>query len=149
MFLKLLVYLEGKGQKYYAQDMNRLHNGVTGFVVGKMFQEHSIVLVGEDNCGGVCGFLIGGIIQYPPFFEHELLGEVQWMYPLSLEENPIFSRQISRAFEVWARTKGCTAGSNYCLPGNVEAQKLMAHDGREHVFNYYIKPYPAIGGEND
>ena len=149
MFHQLLEHLRGCGQKYYQQDSVTLRNGVMGFIIGKMYDENSVIYVSENKDGQVQGFLIGGIVYYPIFFQHEKLGEIQWMDRLSLISNPTYSRQMSRAFEIWARSKGCTAGSNYCLPGNIQAQKLMKHDGRDHVFNYYIKPYPALEGNHD
>ena len=147
LFHELLECLQGLGQKWYKQDKAELRNGVAGFIIGKMFQEDGLVLVSEDKNGEVEGFLIGGIVHYSKIFEHEILGEIQWLYPISLKELPTFSRKMANIFEVWARTKGATAGSNYCLPGNEQAQRLMEHDGREKVFYYYIKPYLPVGGQ--
>lgn len=136
MFYKLLAYLEDCGQKLYARDRRKFENGVVGFIVGKLFHEDSLVLVGVDEKDDPVGFLIGGLRPMEAFFENDLIGEIQWHYPLSLN-----TRQFARELEKWAAGRGATASLNYHTPGNEAVAKMFAHDGRTVAWHIYIRQF--------
>uniref|UniRef100_A0A6H1ZSG6 Acetyltransferase n=1 Tax=viral metagenome TaxID=1070528 RepID=A0A6H1ZSG6_9ZZZZ len=140
MFMKLTDYLKEQGQWLYAQDQNQFVGGLLHYIDMKLHMEGNVILVSEDETGYVNGFLAGEIRHYAPFFEHRIVGELQWLWPLSVS-----AQHLVEAFARWSREKGATAESNYCTPGNIPAQKAIERDGRKLGFLLYYKPYPKGG----
>jgi hypothetical protein len=136
MMFKLTAWLKNCGQWAYAKDSRKFMNGINAFVVGKLLDEvNSLVLVGVDENDDAVSMLIGGLRQMDPFFEHNLIVELLWLYPLNIN-----SRQMERELEKWGIEKGATAMGNYSTPGNTRAETLMIHEGRKVVWNYLIRP---------
>jgi hypothetical protein len=136
MMYNLTAWLEECGQWTYARDRKKFANGINSFVVGKMLDEaNSLILVGTDENDDAVSLLIGGLRQMEPFFEYDILGEVQWVYPF----NPSV-RQMERVFEEWAVSKGAQALSNFSTPGNSRVEEFFKHEGRKIVWNYFIRP---------
>jgi len=136
LFHGLLEYLRECGQWLYNPDLVEFANGVTGYIIGKMYHEGSRVLVSEDAVGKVNGFLIGEIVHYPMFFKYQKVGEIQWTSPLRMR-----TRDLARAFEAWAAEQGATGGGNYATPGNETSIKAMEHHGLRLAFYHFFKPY--------
>ena len=136
MFHDLLQYLRDCGQWLYTDDWERYENGVTAYIVNKMGHDKSLILVSEDGDGTIIGFMMGEILNYAPFFEHQVVGEIQWTWPLRMG-----TREFARAFEAWAARQGATAGSNYATPGNKSSIKAMEHYGLRLAFHHFFKPY--------
>lgn len=137
MFLKLLDYLKGCGQWALSDNQADVENGVVGFLLSKMGMEENIVLVAVDEGDTPIGFLSGWILNYPPFYRHRRVGEIQFCYPMSFSETPYMLKE----FEKWARELGATAETNYSSPGNEKSIKCMERSGRRLVYHHHFKPY--------
>ena len=135
LFFRLTEYIDVYGQDMFAKDPAKFQNGAVGFLIGIMHHEDYLVLVAEDKDKKLVGFLIGRMAGFFPFFEHEIVGEILWHYPLDLNTRP-----MARRFERWAKEKGATATANYHRPGNDMAAKAFAHHGLRVVWHYYFKP---------
>ena len=133
LFRKLLDYLERCGQTMYAKDPVKLANGITGFIIGKIFHDDSLVLVGVNDEDKPISFLIGGLRQLEKFFEYDNLAEIQWVYPFNSNV-----RQMAKVFEEWGREKGATGVSNFGTPGNIRVEKFFEHEGRKKAWHYFV-----------
>lgn len=143
LFHKLVNYLRDRGQWLYAKDRIKLENGVSGYIVGVFHNDDHLMLVKEDDRGRVDGFLIGRLISFYPFFEHNLVAEVMAMYPLG-----VHNRAMARRFEEWAIERGATATCNYHTPQNDMAAKLFRHEGRRVAWEIWFRPFDEADYEN-
>lgn len=136
MMHKLTGWLEQHGQWTYARDARQFDNGIASFVVMKLLdEEKSLVLVGVNEKDKPVSMLIGGLVQTELFFEYQILGEIQWVYPF----NPSV-RQMERVFEEWAVSKNAKALSNFGTPGNTRVEEAFLHEGRKKVWHYFMRP---------
>ena len=137
MFIKLIDFVKGCGQWALSENTADVENGVVGFILSKMGTEGSIALVsvGEDDRPN--GFLLGWILDYPMFYQHRRIAELQFLYPLSFDRSP----HLLKKFEDWGRAMGATATSNYATPGNEASIKVMKRDGRQLAYHHFFKPY--------
>ncbi len=137
MFRELCFSLESKGYELLNPDLKERDNGISAFIVAKMTQEGNAVFVTEDEHGTANGFVIGWITYFPSIFQHQKVGEVQFMWPLSFEKSPY----LSKAFDDWAKKQGATGGSNYAVPSHEASCKVFERAGRQLTnFRYFI-PY--------
>ena len=137
MFTMLLNQLKAQGQELLADNSAECENGVVGFLLSKMSMEENIVLVSVDESDWPTGFLVGWILNYPLFYRHRRVAELQYLYPLSFEQTP----RLLKEFEKWGREMGATGETNYATPGNKASIRCMIRDGREAVYHHYFKPY--------
>ena len=137
MFTMLLDQLKAQGQELLADNSAESDNGVVGFLLSKMGTEENIVLVSVDDHDWPAGFLVGWVLDYPLFYRHRRVAELQYLYPLSFEQTP----RLLKEFEKWGREMGATGTSNYATPGNEPSIRCMERDGRTLSYYHYFKPY--------
>lgn len=143
MFIALCDHLKACDQWLLNSDRRELENGVVGFLLRKMFPpegEESVIFVAADDQDRPTGFIIGWIVCFPQFFQHQRVADVQFMYPLSFAQSP----QLAFAFETWGRSRGATATSNCATPGNTASIKVMERDGRKLAYYQFFKPLEKI-----
>jgi hypothetical protein len=143
MFLKLLDQLKGHGQWLLSDDPVETENGVVGFLISKMHMEENVVFVSVDDNDWPIGFLVGWVLNYPLFYQHKRVAELQFLYPLSFTETPY----LLKTFEKWARELGATAEQNYATPENKASIRCMVRDGRKLSYHHFCKPYEVESHE--
>lgn len=135
LFGKLCDYLRGCGQWLLTDDPKDFDNGAYLFLLAKMAHEESVVFVSVDVQDVPTGFVIGWLIHYPGFYKYPVVGELQYLYPLSFQ----VGGPLARAFEKWSKERGATSLSNYQTPGNEKAGKIMERNGRKLAYHHYFK----------
>ena len=141
MFAKLCSYLETKGQWLLNSDQKERMDGIVAFIITKMTSENNMVMVTDDENGVANGFVIGWILQYPSFYKYQVVGELQFLYPLSFGTG----QYLRKAFDEWAKSKGATCGSNYATPGHTSSVKIFERAGRRLAYLHFFKPYGEGG----
>lgn len=136
LMAKLLVYLEGKGNNLYTDDQNTFTGGIMEYLIVSMNGFGSVVFVMTDEQDKPIGFVAGRMVNYPKFFRDNILGEIQFLYPLSLP-----SRGLRDAFDKWAQERGATARSCYATPTHEKSWKIMEQDGMSLGLHHYYKHY--------
>ena len=137
MFVKLIDYVKDCGQWALSDNPADIGNGIMGFLLSKMSHEENVLLVAVGDDDVPTGFLAGWIMNYPMFYQHQKVAELQFLYPLSFSEGA----PLRTAFDEWGKGLGATATSNYCTPGNEASRKVMERDGRRLSYTHYFKPY--------
>jgi hypothetical protein len=137
LFVQLLEQLKGYGQWMLSDDPVAVENGVVAFLLGKMHTEENAVFVSTDGNDQPTGLLVGWIVNYPSFYRHTRVAELQFLSPLSFKETP----GLLKAFEKWGRGLGATATSNHATPGNEPSIRCMVRDGRRLSYLHFCKPY--------
>lgn len=136
LFNRLLASLEKHGNRLYTQDENRYQGGIMAFISDKMNTSRNIVLVDTNEQDRPKAFIIGWIIFYPEFFNDYILGEIQFMYPMSFATRPLLD-----AFDAWAQEQGATARASYATPSHEVSWKVMERDGMRRGLHHYYKRY--------
>lgn len=136
MFHKLLDLIKKYGQWVLSDNHSQVENGIIGFVLAKMSMDESIVLVTVDETDWPNGFLVGWVLNYPSFYQHMRVGEIQFMYPASFEKSPYLLREFTK----WRKGLGATAETNYATPGHKASIKFMERDGRRLAYYHFLKP---------
>ena len=137
LFIELLDQLKGYGQWMLSDDPAATENGVVAFLLGKMHTEENVVFVATDDDDRPTGFLVGWVMNYPIFYQHTRVAELQFLHPLSFKEAPY----LLKAFEKWGRDIGATAETNYASPNNEPSIRCMVRDGRRLSYLHFCKPY--------
>lgn len=136
LFIDLLDYLKGQNQDYNLDDdRDKVIGGVLNLIVAMMATPNKVVLVQEID-GQVTHFCAGGIARLPEFCKHEVLGELNWLYPLSAAAKPLVT-----AFDVWAQGCGATARWGFAAPECKASQALMVRDKMRLEILQFLKPY--------
>ena len=136
MFHELLNLLKSHGQWVLSDNAADVENGVIGFLLFKMSTDENILLVTVDDKDWPNGFLAGWIMNYPPFYQHKRVGEIQFMYPASFDRSPYLLKEFTK----WRQGLGATAESNYATPGHKASIKFMERDGRKITYYHFLKP---------
>jgi len=142
LFIKLLDQLKGYGQWLLSDNPPDVENGVVAFLLGKMHTEENAVFVSVDDGDLPTGFLVGWMVNYPLFYKHQRVSELQFLYPLSFAQTP----RLLKEFEKWARDLGATAETNYASPGNEPSIRCMVRNGRQLSYLHFCKPYEVSYG---
>lgn len=137
MFLKLIAYVKDCGQWALSDNPADVENGAMAFLLSKMTHEDNVVLVTSDEEDRANGFLAGWIMNYPSFYQHQKVAEIQFLYPLSFDR----AAYLRDAFDIWGKARGATAVSNYATPGNGASIRVMKRDGRKLVYQHFMRPY--------
>ncbi len=137
LFVDLLDYLKGENPNLdYSRDRDKIIGGCLETLRGKMITPGHIVLVAEEN-GEIRGFCAGQLLIMPSFFEHELVGACEWLYPLDI---PLM-RSLVAAFDKWAINNGATGRTGY-TPADTKSEKLMIRNRMALQTSTFFKAYP-------
>jgi hypothetical protein len=136
LFIKLLDQLKDYGQWLLSDNPVDTENGVVSFLLFKMHTEENIVLVSVDDDDRPIGFLAGWVVNYPLFYKHQRVSELQFLYPLSFK-----SSYLLKEFENWARELGATAETNYATPNHEMSIKCMVRANRRLGYLHFYKTY--------
>ena len=136
LFLKLVEYLREIGEESrFSKDPKITVGGVMAYVSAKILDPNSCVFVSERE-GQPVGFTIGEMHYGPYFLEHPIMGNLAWMYPISVDSKP-----MSVAFDAWAMERGATARVVMALIKNDRSIKVYRRDGMESVQTCMVKRY--------
>lgn len=143
MFGDLINYLRehGNGNELFVDDEMTLFGGITEYLAGRInLQEQGgfVVLVGEnEDDGSLASFLVGNVERLPTFCRLGAVGNIEYIYPLSLK-----SRRLARAFDAWAKQLGATARVCRCDVRNERAYEVYRRfEKSQHVQNVFVKPF--------
>mgnify|MGYP001465236918 CR=1 FL=1 len=137
LFIELLDQLKGYGQWMLSDDPAATENGVVAFLLGKMHTEENVVFVSTDEADRPTGFLVGWLVNFPAFYKHTRVGELQFLFPLNFKETPY----LLKTFEKWGRGLGATAETNWATPQNEPSIKCMVRDNRRLSYLHFAKSY--------
>lgn len=140
LFLDLLMYLRsnGNGNYLFCDDDQLCVGGVLEFLSARINLQGSgcCFLVGEDR-GKIVSFVIGTVLHFPKFLRHQILGDVEYAYPISFKLTPLM-----REFDEWAKRNGATGRSCRCDVENKRSNEVFRrHQKAHHLQNVYIKTY--------
>jgi len=136
LFVKLLDQLKGYGQWLLSDNPVDIENGVVSFLLFKMHTEENVVFVSVDKDDRPVGFLVGWIVRYPLFYQHQIVLELQFAYPLSFECTPYLLKE----FEKWGKELGATLTTNYASPNHEKSIKCMVRDKRKLTYLHFSRP---------
>jgi len=137
LFITLLDQLKDYGQWLLSDNPVEIENGVVAFLLFKMHTEENVVFVSVNEDDRPIGFLVGWILNYHSFYQHQRVNELQFLYPLSFESAPYLLDE----FKKWGMALGATAESNYATPENEPSIRCMVRDGRRLSYLHFCKPY--------
>src|SRR5574343_305359 len=104
LFMDLIAYLrsKGNGMDLMCDDEQLCIGGVIEFLAARVNVQGNgcLFLVGEDS-GKVVSFVIGSVLYFPKFLKHSVLGDVEYLYPISFKSTPLM-----REFDAWAKSRG-------------------------------------------
>ena len=136
MFVALADFIRSKNpEANITDDRDKLIGGALLVLRGKMLTAGHCVIVMEND-EGVKGFCAGSLTQMPPFAKYEIVGELNWLYPMA----PV-SRVLLKAFDKWAIDGGATARWGFAASGNELSQRVMEHEGMHLEILQYFKEY--------
>ena len=119
----------------FEDDPDQLLEGLAEFVKAKVEALVGHIVLVEENGEGITGFLVGCIHTLPKFYKHNVLGQVEAMYPLSFK-----SKEMVNFFDAWAMVRGATARLALC-PHNHVSAKMFVRDKMDLTYLQFLKDY--------
>jgi hypothetical protein len=144
LFVDLVTYLRDhavEGLDIFVDDELLLLGGITEFLAARIgLQDGGAfrVMVGQDEeSGRILCFLVGFLERCPKFCRHELIGNIEYIYPLSIK-----SRMLAKAFDEWAKSQGATARICRADISNTRANEVYRRFEKSLLAqNVWVKPY--------